>query len=227
MSIIFETFDLQFSGVDDRALLQENIGNLVAGPGEGGRPMNVRAIAHRVQAAGGRVLARQREQNVIPQVLNRPANQPAAVAPEMVIANIGRGDRGQQQFNDDPIYQMLLSLQSAQPPQQAAAADSQSMALAQVNLAQARSIELETQLKQYEFTEKHMPAGIEKQERLDSIRAQIFACPEPFCCICGTPIAGTSRDISSLRCCGLQLHTSCVVQIVGNACPKCRHPLHD
>jgi hypothetical protein len=44
----------------------------------------------------------------------------------MVLANIGRGDRGQQQFTDDPIYQMLLSLQhNAQPQQQAAAADAQ------------------------------------------------------------------------------------------------------
>ena len=226
MSIIFETFDLQFSGVDDRAMLQENIGHLVAGPGEGGRPMNVRAIAHRVQAAGGRVIAREREHHVIPQV-NRPANQPAAVAPEMVLANIGRGDRGQQQFNDDPIYQMLRSLQqNPQAPQHAAAVDAQSLALAQFNLAQARSIELETQLKQYEFAEKHLPAGIEKKEVLDSMRAQIFGCPEPNCCICSGLIAGTSRDISRLRCCGLQLHTSCVVQIVTNKCPKCRAPLH-
>ena len=224
--IIFETFDLQFSGLDDRAMLQENIGNLVAGPGEGGRAMNVRAIARRVHAAGGRVLAREREHHVIPQV-NRPANQPAAVAPEMVLANIGRGDRGQQQFTDDPMYQMLLSLQqNPQQPQQAAAADAQNMSLAVFNLAQARRIEIDTQMKQFEFAKKHLPEGVEKDERLESIRMQIFACPEPHCCICGMAIAGTSLDISRLACCGTQMHTSCLVQVHTNQCPQCRRPLH-
>lgn len=199
------------------------------GPGEGGREMNVAAIGARVRAANGRILAqpREREQHVIPQI-NRPANHPAAVAPEMVIANIGRG---QQNFADDPVIQALLHVaQSAQPqpvtPVSSAAADSQSVSLAKLNLAKAREVEIETQFKLYEFAKKHLPEGIEKNERLDSIRSQIFGSPEPYCCVCGGAIAGASLDVSRLACCGTQLHTSCVVQIRSNNCPMCRRALH-
>ena len=188
--------------------------------------MNVAAIGARVRAANGRILAqpREREQHVIPQI-NRPANHPAAVAPEMVIANIGRG---QQNFADDPVIQALLHVaQSAQPQSvTSAAADSQSVSLAKFNLAQARQIEIDTQMKQYAFADTHMPEGVEKKELLESMRMQIFACKEPNCCICGDAIAGTSLDISRLACCGTHLHSSCLVQIRSNQCPQCRQPLH-
>ena len=37
---------------------------------------------------------------------------------------------------------------------------------------------------------KYMPDGVEKNERLDSIRMQIFGWPEPHCCICGQAMSG-------------------------------------
>jgi hypothetical protein len=176
-------------GVQERGFIEDNIGNLVRGPGgENQRDMNVRSIRARVVSASGRVIARQRESGFIPQQLERPSNHPAIVAPELVVANVGRG---QQNLADDRIIQALLHVTQAAQPQAAAVGALHPSMTAKV-VAEVRDIEITTQMRQYEFAKANMPEGRDKEQVLDSIRKQILGCPEIKCCICQGEMAAAA-----------------------------------
>lgn len=217
-------------GVQERGFLEENIGNLVRGPGgENQRDMSVRSIRARVVSASGHVIARQRESEVIPQQLQRPANHPASVAPELVIANIGRG---QQNLADDPVIQALLHVTQAAQPQAATVGPVHPFTSAKT-IAEVRDIEVTTQMRQYEFAEKHMPEGPEKEQILESIRKQILGCPEIKCCICQSEMAATALNVARTSCCGAYMHLMCAFSIRNEGygrtsekiCPLCRQKM--
>jgi hypothetical protein len=214
-------------GVQERGFIEENIGNLVRGPGGGNqRDMNVRSIRARVVSASGRVIARQRESGVIPQQLERPSNHPAIVAPELVVANVGRG---QQNLADDPIIQALLHVTQAAQPQAAAVGALHPSTTAKV-VAEVRDIEITTQMRQYEFAKANLPEGRDKEQVLDSIRKQILGCPEIKCCICQVEMAAAALNVARTSCCGAYMHLICAFQIPTEGygrtseknCPLCR-----
>ena len=217
-------------GVQERGFLEENIGNLVRGPGgENQRDMSVRSIRARVVSGSGHVIARQRESEVIPQQLQRPANHPASVAPELVIANIGRG---QQNLADDPVIQALLHVTQAAQPQAATVGPVHPVTSAKT-IAEVRDIEVTTQMRQYEFAEKHMPEGPDKVQILESIRKQILGCPEIKCCICQSEMAATALNVARTSCCGAYMHLMCAFSIRNEGygrtsekiCPLCRQKM--
>jgi hypothetical protein len=214
-------------GVQERGFIEENIGNLVRAAGvENQRDISVRALRARVSTESGRIIARQRESGVIPQQVQRPANHPGIVAPELVIANVARG---QHNLADDPVIQALLHVTQAAQPQAATVGPVHPVTTAKT-IAEVRDIEITTQMRQYEFAKEHMPEGQNKEQVLESIRRQILGCPEIKCCICQSEMAATALNVARTSCCGAYMHLICAFSIRNEGfglasekkCPLCR-----
>jgi hypothetical protein len=92
-------------------------------------------------------------------------------------------------------------------------------------MEEARSIQIQTQMKQYEFAEKFAVFQDEatKRQVLDGLRDQILGSAEPCCGICHCPVTGMVNGIARMGCCGATLHTACLVKVIGKKCPFCRH----
>ena len=116
------------AGIQNRQALDEHVGSLIHAPGIAsqqppGRSMNISNISARVISHSGHVIAGpRRETGIIPQAqsaaqsaANRPARIPAAVAPEMVIANGQRGQNHSNQIADDPFLAAMLRISEVAP----------------------------------------------------------------------------------------------------------------
>ena len=112
------------AGIQNRQALDEHVGSLIHAPGIGsqqppGRSMNISSISARVISHSGHVIAGpRRETGILPQAqpaANRAARVPAAVAPEMVIANGQRGQNHSNQIADDPFLAAMLRISEVAP----------------------------------------------------------------------------------------------------------------
>jgi hypothetical protein len=217
------------AGVGARGAIDVAVANLVHAPNVGGRSLQIDAIGERVLSQTGRVVARRREEGVIPQV-QQPARVPAAVPPSVaVVANIARSHPGNP-ASDDPFLQALLAMNGG-------AASGTSRSLIDESpirpvpdlklLEETRSIQLQTQMRQYEFAEKFAEFGdpATKKQVLDGLRDQILGSAEPLCAICRYPVTGMVNGIARMGCCGGTLHTACLLRMNSKKCPFCRYEI--
>ena len=173
------------AGVGARGAVDAAVANLVHAPNVGGRSLQIDAIGERVMSQSGRVVARRREEGVIPQV-QQPARVPAAISPSVVVSNIARNHPGNP-ASDDPFLQALLAMHGG-------AASGTTRPLIDQSpirrpdlklLEEARSIQIQTQMRQYEFAEKFAEFRDQatKKQVLDGLRDQILGSAEPICAI--------------------------------------------
>ncbi len=211
------------SGVHNRQVIDDALGGLLHPPGIE-RNLQIEAINGRVLSQGGRVIARERQAGIIPQVQS-PARVPATVAraPAIVMNNIQRGG---QDFADDPFLSALMRGHSAQslPPA------SHNFKVQQ----EARSIELKNLKEQYNFV-KDLPDNFRnKEELLSDILDRIVGESDPgLCPICKDSLMLESF-VARFPCCMQQIHTACLVGLVSQVqplgmtshrCPICRADL--
>jgi hypothetical protein len=215
------------AGVGARSAIESAVGNLVHAPNVGGRSLQIDAIGDRVLSQSGRPVARRREEGVIPQDVQQPARAPAAIPSVAIVANIARNHPGNP-ASDDPFLQALLAMHggaasgTSRPPfDQSPIRPVPDLKL----MEEARSIQIQTQMKQYEFAEKFAVFQDEatKRQVLDGLRDQILGSAEPCCGICHAPVTGMVNGIARMGCCGGTLHTACLVKVIGKKCPFCRH----
>jgi hypothetical protein len=215
------------AGVGARGAVDNAVANLVHAPGVGGRSLQIDAIGDRVLSQSGRVVARRREEGVIPQV-QQPARVPAAISPSVVVSNIARNHPGNP-ASDDPFLQALLAMHGGSASGTSRPSNDQTpiRPLPDVKVvAETRSIQMQTQIKQYEFAEKHAVFADQamRQQVLDSLRDQILGSTEPTCAICQMSLTGQVYGTARMACCGGTLHTNCLLRIPDNRkCPFCRH----
>lgn len=216
------------AGVGARLAMDAAVGQLVHAPNVGGRSLQIDAIGDRVLSQSGRVVARRREEGVIPQAqVQQPARVPAAVPPSVaVVANIARNHPGNP-ASDDPFLQALLSIHggaTSEASRPAAGQYPMSPLPDLKMLEEARSIQLQTQMRQYEFAEKYATFHDQavKKQVLDGLRDQILGSTEPTCAICLAPVTGMVHGVARMACCGGTFHTDCILKLNNKACPLCR-----
>jgi hypothetical protein len=208
------------AGVGARNVIDAAVANLIHVPSVGGRSLQVDAIGDRVLSQSGRVVARRREDGVIPQV-QQPARVPAAISSAAVVNNIARS----QPAADDPFLQALLAIRS----QEDAIRDHfRSPKRPQLDLKlveEARSIQVSTQIRQYEFARDNVvfESDLRKREMLEQLRNQILGSQETVCGLCQSSVTGLVYGVARMPCCGNTLHTSCLILMPNRlTCPFCR-----
>lgn len=210
------------AGIGARNVIDNAVGNLVHAPNFGGRSLQIDDIADRVMSQSGRVVARRREEGVIPQ-LQQPARVPAAVSSAAVVNNIARN----QPAADDPFLQAILAIHAGASSEVSRPPNDQTPIRSLPDIkgaAEARSIQMQTQIKQYEFAEKYIVDQVVKKQVLDGLRDQILGSQEPTCAICQYPLTGQVFGTARMACCGGTLHTNCLLKMPDNRkCPFCRH----
>lgn len=203
------------AGVHNRQVIDEALGGLIHPPGIE-RNLQIEAINGRVHSQGGRIIARERQAGIIPQV-QQPARVPATVAPApaIVMNNIQRG----QDFADDPFLSALMRGHSAQDSPPA----SHNFKVQQ----EGRSIELKNLKDQYNFV-KELPEDFHNRVGLlNDILQRIVGKADPGHCAICTDTLLLQRFVAHLPCCMQQIHTACLVDFVQKApaphrCPICR-----
>lgn len=214
----------QDSGVQNRQRVDNTLGALVHAPGSnGGRSMAVEAINSRVASQGGHVIARARQtgvinQNVAPQL---PARLPAVIAPEIVMNNVQRGQR----LDDDPFIAAVLRLGESAGASAPTAPPASNFKVQH----EARGIELQNLMLQHKFisslSDDQYPnrADVLKDlaDRIVGTNDVATACP-----ICQENFANAGLTfIATLPCCNQRIHTNCLLQLSQQAqkkCPMCR-----
>lgn len=185
-------------------------------PNVGGRSLQLDAIGDRVQSQSGRVVARRREEGVIPQV-QQPARVPAAVSASAVVNNIARNAPAA----DDPFMQAILAIHAGAQGDHMPQRPQFDPKLVE----EARSIQLSTQIRQYEFARDHMTFESEttRNEFLQQLRNQIVGSQETVCALCQSSVTGLVFGVARMPCCGGTLHTACLILMpVKTICPLCR-----
>lgn len=228
------------AGQEGRNVVEAAVAHLVHAPGVGGRSLQIDAIGDRVMSQSGRVVARRREEDVIPQV-QQPARVPAAVSPGVVVSNIARNQPAQE----DPFLRALLALNYQNTAN--AQASHPRVGLDRVvcdpkNLNEARSVEVQTLIRQFEFAKGCIfPDEATKKQVLGGLQEQILGSSETLCAICQQTMIGlvyvpTSffppeffcnilcmYNVARMPCCGGSLHVNCLIRLpYGAKCPFCR-----
>ena len=213
----------QDSGVQNRQRVDNILGALVHAPGSnGGRSMAVEAISERVASQGGHVIARARQtgvinQNVPPQL---PARLPAVIAPEIVMNNVQRGQR----LDDDPFIAAVLRVGESVSSSAGAFAPTAPPAVNFKIQQEARGIEIQNLLAQHKFisslSDDDYPnrAGVLKDlaDRIVGTNDVATACP-----ICQENFANAGLTfIATLPCCNQRIHTNCLLQLTQQAQKK-------
>lgn len=212
------------AGVGARNELDAAVANLIHVPSVGGRSLQVDAIGDRVLSQSGRVVARRREDAVIPQVIpqvQQPARVPAAISSAAVVNNIARS----QPAADDPFLQALLALRSQEDGIRDQLRSPKRPQLDLKLVEEARSIQLSTQIRQYEFARDNVvfESDQRKREILEQLRNQILGSQETVCGLCQSSVTGLVYGVARMPCCGQTLHTSCLILMPNRLiCPFCR-----
>jgi hypothetical protein len=206
------------AGVHNRQVIDQVLGGLIHPPGID-RSLQIESINGRVHSQSGHVIARERQEGIIPQV-QQPARVPGTVAPApaIVMNNIQRG----HDIADDPFLSALMRGHSAQDSPPA----SHNFKVQQ----EARCIELKNLKEQYNFV-KELPEDFRNRAQLlDDILQRIVGEPDPgLCPICKDSLA-LEKFVAHLPCCMQQIHTACLVDLMHQApsrhrCPICRSDL--
>jgi hypothetical protein len=224
----------QETGVHNRQRVDNILGAaLVHPPGSnGGRSMAVDAINARVVSQSGRVIARERQTGVIDQI-QQPARVPAAIAPEIVMNNIQRGQR----IEDDPFIAAFLRVGESVSSAGATAAAAPPATNFKVQ-QEARSVEIQNLIQQYSFIDKLGEDYPNKAAVLKDIADRIVGTNDVtvVCPICREGFTGLTF-VATLPCCNQRIHTNCLLQLSqqsrvqtrngvnGIPCPMCRTDL--
>lgn len=221
------------SGTQNRQRLDNTLGALVHPPGSSGnRSMAIEAISARVASQSGHVIARERQTGVINQhIPQQPARLPASIAPEVVMNNI---QRGQRQNEDDPFISAVLRMQEAQPP--SAPAANSYLADTKVQL-ENRSIQLQNLMQQHAFASRLPDDYPQKETILKSLTDKIVenhpgVDPVHKCPICQDEFTGVEHNTARLPCCSQFIHTGCLARLLvegrhthSQKCPYCRQDM--
>jgi hypothetical protein len=224
------------SGTQNRQRVDNTLGALVHPPGSSGnRSMAIEAISARVASQSGHVIARERQTGVINQhIPQQPARLPASIAPEIVMNNI---QRGQRQNEDDPFITAVLRMQEAQPS--SAPAANSYLVNTKVQL-ENRSIQLQNLMQQHKFV-TDLPVGFPNKEVIlktltDKIIDNHSAVDNLThnCPICLEDFTGVAHNTARLPCCSQFIHTQCFAKLIAEGvsthsrkCPYCRKSLFE
>ncbi len=219
----------QDSGVQNRQRVDNTLGALVHAPGSnGGRSMAVEAINARVASQGGHVIARERQTGVInqnpPQL---PARLPAAIAPEIVMNNVQRGQR----LDDDPFISAVLRVGESVSSAGASAPTAPPAANIKIQ-HEARGVEIQNLLLQHKFISSLSDDQYPKRadvlrdltDRIIGTNDVAISCP-----ICFENFSNAGLTfVATLPCCNQRIHTNCLLQLsqrTPKKCPMCRTDL--
>jgi hypothetical protein len=227
----------QEAGVQNRQRIDNAVGALVHPPGSSGnRSMAIEAINARVASQSGHIIARERQTGVINQNIPLPqqpqARLPAAIAPDMVMNNV---QRGQRQVEDDPFISAVLRVQESIAS--AAAAPTAPPATNFKVQQEARGIELQNLMQQHKFISA-LPENYPNKERiLQDIINRIIGTEDVTinCPVCQDSFTSAGLTfVATLPCCNQRIHTNCLLQLSQQPrvrgcilCPMCRHDLCD